>query len=428
MPRIHLVLISLLLLLSTKLSGCGLPAGQKVLRLEVEQNDQLLLATTFDAPDSLDVEELWIEATEVPFSVELAAPQIGVDANQPLSAEVSGWVEIRILHVDRLESAVRLKGVQLQRPAAESNSWSLTSEAAARAVDAVHNPPQPLRVFLLAGQSNMQGSGIIASDPKRNQGKGSLEYLTEAEATQSRFGHLRDEAGKWKQRDDVTISYFDRRGPLTVGYGAREDTIGPELGFGWTIGEHFEDPVLLIKVAWGGKAVGKEFRPPSAGGEVGESYTAMMAEIQRVLANLDHIFPDLIYSEVQLMGFGWHQGWNDRVNQAFNDAYEENLSCLIRDVRNELKHPDLPFVIAETGMSGHEEKHPRAMSLMKAQAAVAQRNEFRGNVAFVGTKDFWRDKSESPSGQAYHWNYNAETFYLIGEGMGQAMIQLLAKN
>ena len=287
-------------------------------------------------------------------------------------------------------------------------------------------PLPKLRVFILAGQSNMQGSGIVAADAKQNDGKGSLEFLAHSEETRERFGHLLDEKGAWKSRDDVMISYFERRGPLTVGFGAREDTIGPELGFGWTIGEHFDEPVLLIKVAWGGKAIGKEFRPPSAGGEVGESYTAMFIEIKRVLNNLETIFPKLKYDQVELMGIAWHQGWNDRVNQEFNDTYEENLSCFIRDARKELGKPALPFVIAETGMSGHEDKHPRAVSLMKAQAAVAQRKEFQSNVAFVGTKDFWRDKSLSPSGQAYHWNNNAETFYLIGDGMGQAMLKLLA--
>lgn len=76
-------------------------------------------------------------------------------------------------------------------------------------------------------------------------------------------------------------------------------------------------------------------------------------------------------------------------------------------------------------MSGPNEKHPRALSLMKAQAAVAEYPEFKGNVAFVGTRGFWREKDDSPSGQAYHWNNNAETYYLIGEGMGQAMLRLM---
>ncbi|MBC8404861.1 MAG: hypothetical protein H8E15_06525 [Planctomycetes bacterium] len=427
MPRFILPLLcGCLLLVSFALQSCGVPPGQKLLRFEVEQNGELLLATSFDASDRVEKEQLWKEASEVPVSVEMASARVNSLEGNPLMAEIPGRVQLRILHVDRLETEAVLIGIRLQRLAADSNAWSLAPEEVARVQQAVSNPPGKLRVFILAGQSNMVGSGIVAADVNRNDGKGTLEYLARSEETRERFSGLIDENGDWRSRDDVLISYFERSGPITVGYGAGAGTIGPELGFGWTIGELFEDPVLLIKVAWGGKAIGKEFRPPSAGGEVGESYTAMFAEIRRVLDDLDHIFPELIYDEVELMGIAWHQGWNDRVNQAFNDVYEENLSCFIRDARKELGVAKLPFVIAETGMSGHEENHPRAVSLMKAQAAVAQRDEFRGNVAFVGTKDFWRDKSLSPSGQAYHWNNNAETFYLIGEGMAVALESLLA--
>ena len=126
----------------------------------------------------------------------------------------------------------------------------------------------------------------------------------------------------------------------------------------------------------------------------------------------------------ELVGFGWHQGWNDRINDRFNAEYEANMANFIRDIRKDLSMPALPFVIAETGMTGPEEKHPRALSLMKAQAAVAEHPEFKGNVAFVGTKAFWRPQEESPSGQGYHWNTNAETYYLIGEAMGEAMKHL----
>ena len=111
-----------------------------------------------------------------------------------------------------------------------------------------------------------------------------------------------------------------------------------------------------------------------------------------MLKDLKKEFPEFGDRGYELAGFGWHQGWNDRVNQAFNDEYEKNLANFIRDIRKDLGVKNLPFVIAETGMSGPEEKHPRALSLMKAQAAVAEYKEFKGNVAFVGTKAFWRDK------------------------------------
>jgi len=282
-----------------------------------------------------------------------------------------------------------------------------------------------VKVFILAGQSNMQGHGFVQADPTRNEGKGSLEYLAREADTASRFAHLKAPDGSWRVRDDVWIHYLDRKGALTVGFGANPERIGPDLGFGHVVGDHYEEPVLLIKLAWGGKSLAQDFRPPSAGGETGPFYKEVITRTQDVLANLGRHFPELKDASPQLIGFGWHQGWNDRINQAFNDAYATNLTYFIHDIRRDLKAPKLPFVIAETGMSGREETHPRALSLMRHQAEVAEQPEFVGNVAFVGTRDFFRPLEQSPTGQAYHWNTNAETYYLIGEAMGQAMLRLV---
>ncbi|QDU27142.1 hypothetical protein ETAA8_22270 [Anatilimnocola aggregata] len=302
---------------------------------------------------------------------------------------------------------------------------------------------RPVKVFILAGQSNMEGHGIIAADPKRNGGQGSLEFLVKQAATAKQFGHLVDGTGQWRKRDDVFISYLDRQGPLTVGYGAKQERIGPELGFGSVMGDVCDEPVLLIKCAWGGKSLAVDFRPPSAGPvpySLGQKQDAAIAEDPAILgkyyretlrltkgalAQIKELVPGSDGRYV-IAGFGWHQGWNDRINDKFNAEYESNMAHFINDMRKDLGVPALPFVIAETGMSGPDEKHPRALSLMKAQAAVAQRPEFKNTVAFVGTKEFWRPQEVSPSGQAYHWNTNAETYYLIGDAMGKAMKPLVA--
>jgi hypothetical protein len=283
---------------------------------------------------------------------------------------------------------------------------------------------KPLQVFILAGQSNMEGQGFITADPKRNDGKGSLEYLLKNPATAERFKHLSKD-GQWVKRDDVWIVYGDRKGPLSAGYGVGPDRIGPELGFGFVMGDAKEEPVLLIKCAWGGKSLAKDFRPPSSGGETGPYYTQTVQIVKDVLAHLPENYPGYDGRGYTIAGFGWHQGWNDRINQAFNDEYEKNMANFIRDIRKDLGMPQLPFVIAETGMNGPDEANPRALSLMKAQAAVADYPEFKGNVAFVSTKTFWRPKEDSPTAQGYHWNTNAETYYLIGEAIGKAMLQLL---
>ncbi len=52
---------------------------------------------------------------------------------------------------------------------------------------------------------------------------------------------------------------------------------------------------------------------------------------------------------------------------------------------------------------------------------------FKGNVSFVGTRAFYRPKEASPSGQGYHWNSKAETYYLIGDAMGKALLRLIDK-
>jgi alpha-galactosidase len=55
-----------------------------------------------------------------------------------------------------------------------------------------------------------------------------------------------------------------RSGKLAVGYGADETKIGPEYAFGLSMAEKTDSPILIIKTAWGGKSLAYDFRPPSA--------------------------------------------------------------------------------------------------------------------------------------------------------------------
>lgn len=289
----------------------------------------------------------------------------------------------------------------------------------------------------------MEGHGFVAADAKRNGGRGSLEFLAHDPASAKMYATLlRD--GTWRRRDDVFISYLDRKGPLTTGFGANSGMMGPELGFGWSVGDAYREPFLLIKCAWGGKSLGVDFRPPSAGplpyslgakqdadlaqnpSMVGKYYRETIALVKDALAHIKDLVPGSDGQYV-LSGFAWHQGWNDRINQHFTDEYSHNLACLIRDTRRDLGTPALPFVIAETGQGGPDERNARALALMKAQANVALEPEFKGTVAFVGTRAFWRPAEVSPNNQGYHWNCNAETYWLMGQAMGRAMQTLVAR-
>ena len=287
-----------------------------------------------------------------------------------------------------------------------------------------------LKVFILAGQSNMEGHGVIKGRPGQ---KGTLETLTKDPATAARYKHLLDKDGKWIVRDDVLLSYYDSKGKLTIGKSAAKNSIGPELAFGWVMGDYFEDKVLLIKRAPGGTSLAGPWRPPSSGSAgtkprgpgVGDQYDGMMADVKKTLANLKTDFPEYGGKGYEIVGFGWHQGWNDGCSANDVAQYEKNMVNLIRDVRKDLGIGKLPIVIGGSGFGGWGQTVSRRLGVMKAQEAAANRPEFKGNVQYVETRSFFRDGPVSPRPIRYHWCCNAESYYLIGEGMGKAMVELL---
>ncbi|MEP4077387.1 sulfatase-like hydrolase/transferase [Haloferula sp.] len=293
-----------------------------------------------------------------------------------------------------------------------------------------------LKIFILAGQSNMVGYGQLKGSP------GTMEtYLKEKPEA---YGHLVDKAGKALVRDDVWIvnlSKGEQTGWLTTGFGSSKDHIGPEYGFGFEVGDYYEDPVLLIKSAWGGRSLFNDFLSPSSAdypkpekdGDMGFHYAQVLQHVKEVTGNLKKYFPDYSGKGYEIVGFGWHQGWNDRINQKAVDAYESNMVHFVKDIRKDLGIEKLPFVIANTGMGGwdiparHKGKVEKHMEAQLAPANAEKYPEFKGNVAAVETRDFQRSQEESPSKQGYHWMRNWETYYLIGEGMGDAMIGLVSE-
>jgi len=75
---------------------------------------------------------------------------------------------------------------------------------ASRAAD----PPKPVKVFILAGQSNMEGQAVADLDGKDyNDGKGTLNALLNDPAKAPLVKHLKTDKGEWAVRDDVWVRY-----------------------------------------------------------------------------------------------------------------------------------------------------------------------------------------------------------------------------
>ncbi len=290
---------------------------------------------------------------------------------------------------------------------------------------------QKIQVFILAGQSNMEGQGDIT--PAENTG--TLGYFMD-EGGDEQYEYIRDENYDWVTREDVWVRYDNAisgltTGDLSIGYGSAENQIGPELGFGHVMGDFLEDQVLIIKTAWGGKNLAVDFRPPSSSGEVGPFYTQMIADVQSAIDNIATEFPEYDGEEIEIAGFCWFQGWNDGEELAYLEEYEENMINLIADIRTDLEVPELPVVIALAGQGGYEinEDDPWVRNLqtilVPAQIAAAE-YEGHTNVRYVDTRASWRDPWESPEPDfGFHWHNNGESFLRIGADLGDEMALLL---
>ncbi|MED5586214.1 MAG: sialate O-acetylesterase [Verrucomicrobiota bacterium] len=292
-----------------------------------------------------------------------------------------------------------------------------------------------IKVFLLAGQSNMEGQAVVDLDHEKyyNGGKGILTRVMEQPENTARYAHLKDSSGNWTVRDDVMVRAVIRDGKKVLngglsigftGYGDRHH-FGPELQIGHRLGDRFEQTVLLIKTAWGGKSLHRDFRPPSAGGKTGEYYRKMLADYREGIARIPEEFPALAGCKPELTGFFWFQGWNDMFDDQARASYEQNLVHLIQDLRRDLQFPGMPVVVGELGNGGQDAGQSMKM-IRAAQAAACRRPELGGNVRFVKTTDFARPARESPNvGHGHHWFGNAESYFLVGDALGQAMVELL---
>ena len=295
----------------------------------------------------------------------------------------------------------------------------------------------PLKVYILAGQSNMEGHAKLSS----------FDHIGMDPKTAPILKEMRGASGEPVELEDVWITYRTGKeedqagvGKLTSGFGARrvstEDggKIGPEFTFGIYTRKLVNEPILIIKTAWGGKSINTDFRPPSAGpyefnekqletykkqgkdiakmkaernAKVGCYFRMMMEHVRSVLADPGKIHPGYNAKDgYELGGFVWFQGWNDMVDSGTYpdrgkkggyDQYSEVMAQFIRDVRSGLNSPNLPFVIGVMGAGGPTDLYgPRQQRYKNthqyfrdSMAAPASLPEFRGNVTAVLTEKYW---------------------------------------
>ena len=309
---------------------------------------------------------------------------------------------------------------------------------------------EPLRVFILAGQSNMQGHAQVRT----------FEHIGMDPTTKPLLDEMQNADGSPRVLERVWISSIgcadaEQTGKLTTGFGASQNgpKIGPEYTYGITIEKHFNGQILLIKTSWGGKSLNTDFRSPSAGPYVfnetqlaafrkqgkdiaaiesdkeratGVNYRMMVDHVKSVLSDIKRVVPTYEPSQgYELSGFVWFQGWNDMVDSGTYpnrdmpggyDAYSNCMTHFIRDVRNDLNAPKLPFVIGVLGVGGPTSKYASDQQRYKsthdnfraAMAAPAKLPEFKGNVAAVMTEKYWDQELTSTKAKENEFKQKAK--------------------
>ena len=180
-----------------------------------------------------------------------------------------------------------------------------------------------IKVFLLAGQSNMTGWTPLSEIPidlKHEYPEVIIWADGEAETSLMR---------KWMN--------------LIPGLGKSVSYLGPELTFGPELAKYYpNEKIALLKCSWAGTDLVTQWRPPSSGKTIGYLYENFIKSVHDGLAALP------AGTEFEIAGMIWMQGESDAIlTKAVADEYKYNLTNLISDLRSEFNVPQMPFVIGQ---------------------------------------------------------------------------------
>ncbi len=332
----------------------------------------------------------------------------------------------------------------------------------------------PVKIIIMAGQSNMDGQAHQRT----------IDFIGEDKdpARAALLKVFKPNGKDLVTRRDVWVASDGVSGDLGPGYGGRKDysklgeCIGPEYSFGYYMGEALENQVLLIKYAPGGQSLFKDFRPPSArlpnpiptknapdnskvpmtAEDFGGQYRGMVAYIHDVLSHLKHRFPSYQEKEgYEIAGLVWFQGYNDMIEGGQPVAeYDKNLICLIQDLRKEFKAPAMKVVVGVMGVNGVKNEIGKQADIRNAMRSMNKVPAFKGNVMAIESAPLqspevvaiktagWLNKDRdlktnpvTPDEQAminratsnlgFHYYGEGRFFILLGKAMAEAMLKML---
>ena len=251
--------------------------------------------------------------------------------------------------------------------------------------------PEPeteiLDVYLLAGQSNMEGLGQVSALPP------SLRVA----------------------QDDTWIYWSgvpEWRGlQPSSGYSSGwGDVFGPEVTFGRTMADANPDAqVALIKHSVGGTDLAAFWYPGESSADfssMGEGYQVFLETVLEGLAELD-----AAGQAYRVAGMIWMQGESDACYDAYAASYEANMTHFIERVREDVGQPEMPFVMGLIDCMG---LCPYRSTVRAAQVAVAESSD---TVHIIETEDLGMYPTDG-------WHYQGLGMRVMGVRFAEALLGL----
>ncbi len=259
----------------------------------------------------------------------------------------------------------------------------------------------PMRVFLMAGQSNAEGADTHGSEIDQ------FPAFVGAGAPQASVQLWYELGGP-----GGTTS----AGWIPMQPASPSDIFGPELTFARKVSAQTSSRIAVIKSASGGTNLAVDWDPDNTSGQ--QMYARTLTLMQTALADLTN--RGIPWT---LEGVLWQQGENDMLDSNYVAQYEARLAALIARFRSDLGERSLKFFVGETSFKciwGLD--YWNHMPILKAaQLAVAAADPL---VHFVPSSHF--AFKVTPSGPHYH--FGTEGMLQLGEAHADAYLQTLGVN
>ncbi|KQK25962.1 hypothetical protein AR438_10275 [Chryseobacterium aquaticum] len=280
---------------------------------------------------------------------------------------------------------------------------------------------QKIRVFVLAGQSNMNGFGYNKDLPNDLKTFKDV-YIFQGNSVPD--GDLNGGIGKWEVLKPGNGTGFKTDGKTNT----LSDRFGLELSFAKRMKELFpNDKIALIKYAREGTSIDSVARADFGcwdadfHGKNGiNQYDNFLKTVKNALSETD-IDGNGKRDEIIPSGILWMQGEGDAsYDEAIANRYYSHLKTLMNQMRAALLTDDLPVVIGKISDSGKNEKGRVWNTGELVQYAQEKFVENDKNAAIVrSTKKY--NYGNDP------WHYDSSGYIDLGKNFAEEIFKLITK-